>query len=191
MIETLEDVSVLLLYSAMIVYSLSFVFYVVDLANRAGDYYSDERRSRSARVGFGLTVLGWLIHAAATTLRGIEAGRVPWANMYEFALSGTLAIVLIFIITQFWVDLRFLGSLITGLAVLFLGITKLQYYVPIVPLQPALDTYWLVIHIIVAVLACGFFALSFGLSAMQLLRTRYERLEREGVPSKLLSLIHI
>ena len=34
-----------------------------------------------------------------------------------------------------------------------LGVTKINFYVPIVPLPPALDSYWLVIHILVAVLA--------------------------------------
>ena len=42
-----------------------------------------------------LTVLGFLLHLVATILRGIGAERVPFANMYEFALTATLAIVLI------------------------------------------------------------------------------------------------
>jgi len=119
-------------------------------------------------------VLGFLLHAVAAVTRGIGAGRVPFANMYEFALSATLAIVLIFIIVQLFVDLRFLGVLITGMAVLFLGVARVNFYVDIVPLPPALDSYWLVIHITVAVLAVGFLTLSFGLSVLQLLQARRE-----------------
>ena len=100
--------------------------------------------------------------------------------MYEFALTATLAIVGLYLIAQFFVDLRFLGSLVTGLAVLFLGVTKVNYYVEIVPLQPALDTYWLVIHIIVAILAVAFFTLSFGLSVLQLFQTRRENKVKQG-----------
>jgi cytochrome c-type biogenesis protein CcsB len=184
-LDSLEDTSVLLLYSAMIVYSLAFVFYVVDLANRSSSYYKPGRRSRSVRIGFSLTVLAWLLHLGADITRGIGASRVPWANMYEFALTATLAIVFIFIIAQFFVDLRYLGALVTGLTVLFLGISKLKYYVEIVPLQPALDSYWLVVHILVAVLATGFLTLSFGLSVLQLVQTRRERLEKEGESTKL------
>lgn len=172
--ETLEQYSTIALYSAMIVYAIAFVFYVIDLANRSAQTTATDKRSKSANIGFSLTVLGWLLHLGATITRGIGAERVPWANMYEFALTSTLAAVLIFLIVQFFVDLRFLGSLITGLAVLFLGITKVNYYVPIVPLQDALDSYWLVIHILVAVLAVGFFTLSFGLSTMQLMQSRRE-----------------
>ncbi len=137
-------------------------------------------RSRSLRIGFSLTVLGFLLHLGATILRGIGAERVPWANMYEFALTATCAIVLIFLLVQFFVDLRFLGTLVTGLTVLFLGLSKINFYVEIVPLQPALDSYWLVIHILVAVLAVGFLTLSFGLSVLQLLQTRRENRIEDG-----------
>ena len=131
-------------------------------------------RSKTLRIGFSLTVLGFALHLVATVLRGIGAERVPWANMYEFALTATCAIMLIFLLVQLFVDLRFLGTLVTGMAVLFLGITKVNYYVEIVPLQPALDSYWLVIHILVAVLAVAFFTLSFGLSVLQLMQARRE-----------------
>jgi len=170
------------LYSAMIVYAIAFVFYVVDLANRSANVTVQLSRSRAASIGLSLTMLGALFHLAATVLRGIGAERMPWANMYEFALTATLAAVLIFIAVQFVVDIHFLGALVTGLAVLFLGVTKVNYYVPIVPLQDALDTYWLVIHIAVAVLAVGFFTLSFGLSTLQLLQDRREaRLASNGI----------
>ena len=131
-------------------------------------------RSRALRIGFSLTGLGFLLHLAAAIMRGIGAGRVPFANMYEFALTATLAIVLIFLLVQFFVDLRFLGALITGMVVLFLGIAKINFYVAIVPLPPALDSYWLVIHILVAVLAVGFLTLSFGLSVLQLMQALRE-----------------
>lgn len=174
--ETLEHYSGLALTSAVIVYSIALVFFAVDLANRTSDS-AHTGRTRSVNIGFALTVLGFLLHGTATVLRGIAAGRVPWANMYEFSLTATLAAVLIFIVVQVFVDLRFLGALVTGLVVLFLMVTRINYYVPIVPLQDSLNSYWLVIHIIVAVLAVGMFTLSFGLSVLQLLQTRRARIE--------------
>ncbi|QYM77335.1 c-type cytochrome biogenesis protein CcsB [Leucobacter luti] len=139
-------------------------------------------RSRALRIGFSLTVLGFILHLTATVLRGIGAERVPWANMYEFALTATCAIMLIFLLVQFFVDLRFLGTLVTGMAVLFLGITKVNFYVAIVPLQPALDSYWLVIHILVAVLAVAFLTLSFGLSVLQLMQAKRDAKLAAGQP---------
>lgn len=212
MLSQLENLSTVALYSAMIVYAIAFVFYAVDLANRSGDAAVQQgaagaarqgeagsggvatlvrakapaapaKRSRSLRIGFSLTVLGFVLHLGATILRGIGAGRVPWANMYEFALTATCAIMLIFLVVQFFIDLRFLGALVTGMVVLFLGVAKVNYYVAIVPLQPALDSYWLVIHILVAVLSVGFFTLSFGLSVVQLMQTRREARIADDGPS--------
>lgn len=158
---------------------------VATLTRKASNVSAAPRRSRALRIGFALTVVGFAFHLAATIMRGIGAGRVPWANMYEFALTATCSIVLIFLIVQFFVDVRFLGALITGMSVLFLGVTKVNYYVAIVPLQPALDSYWLVIHILVAVLAVGVFTLSFGLSVLQLLQHRRETREMAGEPTGL------
>jgi len=67
---------------------------------------------------------------------------------------------------------------------LFLGVTRVNYYVAVVPLPPALDSYWLVLHIMVAVLATGFFTLSFGLSIAQLMQSRRQNRLAENLPSK-------
>lgn len=184
----------LALYSAMLIYALAFVFFAVDLANRAGaessaatSTASSSKRpkgSRAQRIGFSLTILAFVFHAIATVMRGIEANRVPWSNMYEFALTATLAIVAIYLLVNIWVDIRFVGVFVTGLVLLFLGVTRVNYYVPVVPLPPALDSYWLVIHIIVAVLAVGFFSLAFALSVVQLLQSRRQRRLAANLPSK-------
>ncbi len=173
MFNSLETVSVLSLYSAMVVYALAFAFYTVDLSGRASAIKATTEATRWGRIGYSLTALAWLLHAAAAVMRGIGAERVPWANMYEFALTTTAVIVIVYLVSQFITEMRYLGVLITGLTVLFLGITKVGYYVPIAPLQPALDSYWLLIHIIVAMLAVGFLTLSFGFSVLQLLQTRH------------------
>ena len=54
---------------------------------------SDRPRLVWARIGTSLTVLAFGFHLGGTVTRGIAAGRVPWSNMYEFALMGTLLIV--------------------------------------------------------------------------------------------------
>ncbi|TFD21504.1 c-type cytochrome biogenesis protein CcsB [Cryobacterium sp. TMS1-13-1] len=143
------------------------------IANDAATPYG---RSASLRVGVSLTVLAWALHLAATVLRGIAAERVPWANMYEFAMTGTLLIMTVFLIVLTRADLRFLGTFVTGLVLVLLGIAALRYYVEVAPLPPALQSAWLVIHVFVASLGTGFFALGFALSTVQLLQFRRESL---------------
>jgi len=128
--------------------------------------------NRAARVALALTAVGWVVQVAAIILRGVAAGRVPWANMFEFALMGTGIMVGVFLFAQFWKDLRFLGTFITGLAVLLLGLATTNLYVDVVPLPPALQSAWLVVHVLMAILGTGFFALGAGLSIVQLLQTR-------------------
>ena len=142
-------------------------------------------RSASLRVGVSLTVLAWALHLVAAILRGIAADRVPWANMYEFAMTGTLLIVTVFLIVLTRIDLRFLGTFVSGLILILLGIAALNYYVEVAPLPPALQSVWLVIHVFVASLGTGFFALGFALSFVQLLQSRREERAAEGTPSRL------
>lgn len=134
------------------------------------------RRTRLvwARIGTSLTVLGFLFHLGGDVTRGIAAGRVPWSNMYEFALTGTLLIVAVYLGVLFRYDLRFLGTFITGLVVVLLGGTAIWFYTDIVPLMDPLKSVWLVIHVFVASLATALFALAFGLSVLQLMQARRE-----------------
>jgi cytochrome c-type biogenesis protein CcsB len=145
-------------------------------ARIANDAVAPWGRSPSLRVGVSLTVLAWVLHLAADVLRGVAAGRVPWANMYEFAMTGTLVIVTVFLVVLTRVDLRFLGTFVVGMVLVLLGVATLNYYVDVVPLPPALQSVWLIIHVFVATLATGFFALGFALSVVQLLQSRREGL---------------
>ena len=128
-----------------------------------------------ARIGTALTWLGFLFHVGGDVTRGIAAERVPWSNMYEFALTGTMLIVAVYLMVLFKYDLRFLGTFITGLTVLLLGGATLGFYVGVTPLADPLKSPWLVIHVFVATLATALFALSFGLSVVQLMQSRRER----------------
>jgi cytochrome c-type biogenesis protein CcsB len=130
--------------------------------------------SRFERVAFALTILGWILHVVGTVLRGVAAGRVPWANMFEFSLTASAIIVGVFIFVQLWIDLKFLGAYITGFGLIVLGVGTVNFYVAVVPLPPALQSYWLVIHVFVATLGTAFFAIGGGLSLVQLVQTRRE-----------------
>nr|WP_166781330.1 c-type cytochrome biogenesis protein CcsB [Curtobacterium sp. WW7] len=130
-----------------------------------------QRGSKFERVGMAMTVLALVVHIGAIVLRGIAADRVPWGNMFEFSLTGTGLIIAVFLLVQFWQDLKFLGVFITGLVIILLGIATVNYYVPVRPLVPALESYWLVIHVFVAIAGTGFFALGAGLAVSQLVQT--------------------
>ncbi|HEX7374701.1 MAG TPA: c-type cytochrome biogenesis protein CcsB [Steroidobacteraceae bacterium] len=155
------------------------------ITERVEDRVQQAAASRSLRWGMGLTIAGFVLQVVADVLRGVAAGRVPWANMYEFSLTGTVLIIAVFLGVNVRLDLRFLGSFVTGLVLILLGISVVRYYVAVAPLPPALQSYWLVIHVLVATLATGFFALGFALSAAQLLQARRENRAAHGEPTGL------
>jgi cytochrome c-type biogenesis protein CcsB len=134
------------------------------------------RRSsnRFERVAYALTILGWLLHVGGTVLRGVAAHRVPWANMFEFSLTASAIIVGVFVFVQVWQNLKWLGAYITGFALIVLGFGTVGFYVSVVPLPPALQSYWLIIHVFVATLGTAFFAIGAGLSLAQLVQARRE-----------------
>ncbi len=138
------------------------------------------RGSVFERVAFALTILGWVLHVGGDVLRGVAAHRVPWANMFEFSLTASAIIVGVFIFVQIWQPLKFLGAYITGFVLIVLGFGTVGFYVDVVPLPPALQSYWLVIHVFVATLGTAFFAVGAGLSVVQLIQTRREH---GGLPS--------
>lgn len=137
----------------------------------AGDMkYAGERRA-AARVGVALTVLGVLIHGAGVVTRALGAGRVPWGNMYEFLTTGAFVAVAVFLIALIRRDLRFLGTFVVGLAIIMLVAASVAFWTPVGHLVPALQSYWLIIHVSIAVLSSALFTLTFAMSALQLLQS--------------------
>jgi cytochrome c-type biogenesis protein CcsB len=123
-----------------------------------------------AGIGMSVTWLATALLLVAIVLRGIAAGRAPWANMYEFALVGTFVAVAVFVGVNTRRDVRFLGAFVAGIGVLFLVLAQQQFFVAAMGVQPALQKYWLVIHVGVAICATGIFTVAFVTSVLQLLR---------------------
>jgi cytochrome c-type biogenesis protein CcsB len=70
--------------------------------------------------------------------------------------------------------ISWLGPIVTGFVVIVLGLSILVY-VPAGPLVPALDSYWLALHVSAAAIAGGAFVVGAGASALFLVKDRAER----------------
>jgi cytochrome c-type biogenesis protein CcsB len=136
----------------------------------------DLRAEKWGRIGLALTMLGCALHLAALVTRGLGAdpARVPWGNMYEFTLAGTFGVSVMYLLLLKRYHLRWMGLFVTGFLVVVLMLDVLLLYVPAGPLVPALDSYWLVIHVAAAVIASGAFAVGAIASALFLVKTRAE-----------------
>jgi len=135
---------------------------------------ADRWVGRALGIAMSTTTLGLALHVVGAVLRGVAAGRVPWANMYEFTLIGSLAAVVTFRVLCLRRDVRFLGTIVIGLSVVALGLGLAAFYVPADAVEPALQSYWLVIHVSIATIATGLFTVAVAASTLQLLKDSWE-----------------
>jgi cytochrome c-type biogenesis protein CcsB len=123
---------------------------------------------RAGNIGMSLTWLGTLLLGAAILFRGISAGRVPIGNMYEFSLAAGFAVSLTYCLMSISRDLRWLGLFISIPVLLDLGLALTVLYTDSAQLVPALNSYWLAIHVSAAVLCVGAFTIGAALSGLYL-----------------------
>jgi cytochrome c-type biogenesis protein CcsB len=138
---------------------------------------SAPRRGRAERIGrsaVALTGLAALVHASSLALRGAAIGRVPWANMYEFTSTICFVAVVGWLVVLYRRNgaaaaLPRLGAfvLLPVVVLMFLGGTVL--YAQAAPLIPALNSYWIMIHVCAAATASGILLVSGVASALYLL----------------------
>jgi cytochrome c-type biogenesis protein CcsB len=170
--DGLSQISLLFIYAAMLVYTVSFLSFSWQLTRLS----SDKKKVRAAatkleRVGIALLIVADVFHGVGVVLRGIAASRVPWANMYEFSITGSFIVVTIFLIALKIRDIRLIAAFVSGFNLLILGVATTIFYVRVNPLPPALQSYWLVIHVMVAVLATAFFNIAAALSIAYIFKT--------------------
>jgi cytochrome c-type biogenesis protein CcsB len=133
------------------------------------------RAERIGRMGVSLVVLGALLHLSALLLRGLAADRVPWGNMYEYIMAVTFIAVVTWLVVLKKFSVRHLSGfmLLPVVILMFVGGTAL--YAVAAPVQPALQSYWLWIHVAAAIIASGVFMVPGVASIGYLVRSAHER----------------
>jgi cytochrome c-type biogenesis protein CcsB len=136
-----------------------------------------DRMELFSRVGVALTVVAAFLHFIAVVSRGLASNpvRVPWGNMYEFTLIGTWVVVVGYLLLYRRYSLSWLSPVVTSFVLVTLMIDVLVLYTPVVPLRDALQSPWLIIHVIAAIIATGAFTLGGMCSALYLVKERWQR----------------
>lgn len=139
------------------------------------------RARKAAGIAGTMTWLTGFLLVASIALRGASVHRWPLGNMFEFAVFGSMFTVLAFSIWSTKRDLRWLGLLVTGPVLLTLGLAITVWYTEAAELLPSLKSYWLVIHVTVATLSVGIFAIGASAALIYLLKDSFERSGRASV----------
>ncbi|GAA2039112.1 c-type cytochrome biogenesis protein CcsB [Yaniella flava] len=148
--------------------------------------YTGGIKRPAANIGVAIFVLAMLAHAFAVVARAVAASRAPWGNLYEFMTSGALVISLVYLVFLLRKDLRFVGTFISGVVLLMMIGATIGFPTPVGNVQPALQSWWLITHVSVAVVASGIFALTFSMSVLQLFK---QRAEKRGAPTGFMRLV--
>lgn len=132
------------------------------------------RQADWVRLAVVLNVLGWASHLGVLVTRGMAAGRWPWANMYEFLTAISFAAVTAFIVVMWRYSARFLGAFVMAAAVVALGVANIWLYNSVGPVVPALNSYWIAIHVTAAITATGAFTVAGSATILYLFKAREE-----------------
>ncbi|MBD7920052.1 c-type cytochrome biogenesis protein CcsB [Cellulomonas sp. Sa3CUA2] len=154
-----------------------------DAESRAGATTVASPAGRAAGIARSTLALGTLLLLVAIVLRGVAAGRWPTANMYEFTIVGTFCALVALVVQQRRRPIAFVGVVVSGIAVLGLVLALNTLHVQADAVQPALQRYWLVLHVGVAIIATGISTVAFATTVLQVLRdARDERRSRLEQP---------
>jgi cytochrome c-type biogenesis protein CcsB len=164
--EPLSQVSLLFVSAAMGLLAVALLLFSFQLAKLK----DDSTDTKFEKFGFWILGIATVILGVGVFLRGVAANRVPWANMYEFSISAALMILTVYLVSLSVRDLRYIATFITGFTLVTLFAAVSLFYVEVKTLMPALQSYWLVIHVVVAILAVGFYAVAAGFHIFYLIK---------------------
>ena len=141
--------------------------------------YLISHRESVGIIGRNVIFGGLVIHTVTILVRWFEAGRFPATNLHEsLALLSWLTVV-IYGALFYKYRLMVLGAFLAPLALFFVVIASLMP-AEIVPLSPVLETYWLPVHVTLAVLGNAFFALASLFGVMYLIQDHYLKSRKLG-----------
>jgi cytochrome c-type biogenesis protein CcsB len=127
------------------------------------------------RVGVALSSVAVAAHLTAVITRGLAVHRAPWGNMYEFVTALTCVAAIFFLFVMIRYRAWSLGVFVMGAVVVALGLAETLIYTAAGQLVPALQSYWLDIHVTAMTLATGIFFVAAVLGTVYLIVDRYTR----------------
>ncbi len=129
--------------------------------------------------GSVIAYAGFLIQTVAIGLRWKESydmgvGHAPLSNLYESVVFFSWTIILIFAFIDIKYKYRVVGAFVVPFALLGMAWAQLGMSSGIEPLVPALQSNWLLYHVVTCFLGYAAFAVACGISIMYIIKAKYE-----------------
>ena len=144
------------------VYLAATLFFVIYIVNR---------NEGIGKAGTGILIIGLLVHTASLVVRAVAAERPPFLDLYEYVLSLTWGLVIVYLVVAWRIKNRNLGAFVAPLLTIF-AFLALRLPTDVHTTMPALRSAWRVPHIATAIFAYASFAVAFGMAIMYLIKER-------------------
>jgi cytochrome c-type biogenesis protein CcsB len=159
-----------------VLYDVALTAYIV--ATAAALAYLVGRRDGFWRVATLFTLAGWVCHTVALAVRGVELGRPPLQTLPE-AVSVVIWAAVLF---ELWAERQYrvkvLGAFVLPV-VLLLGLALPSGLRSLV-LGPRIQSAWVWVHVVLALLGLGALVLNFAGAVMYVLQERQLKGRRPG-----------
>ena len=126
-----------------------------------------------------VTFIGFLLNTIGIGLRWYESyqmgiGHAPLSNMYESLVFFAWSIIIFYLIMEFIYKNRVIGVFVVPFAFASMAYASIsaEFGKEITPLLPALQSNWLVAHVITCFVAYAAFAIACGTGIMYLVKMR-------------------
>ncbi len=137
------------------------------------------RRDTPARIAFWTGLAGVVLNTVGILLRWQESydlgiGHVPLSDQYESLVFFSWTTMVVYLVIERQYKVRALGAFITSFATLamaYASFSTKQGYQLISPLLPALQSNWLIAHVVTCFLGYAGFAMAFGLAIIFLIKS--------------------
>ena len=142
---------------------------------------------RAPKIGPAATtaaILAFLVNTAGIGLRWVEShqmgiGYAPLTNMYESLVFFAWSIAIFYLGLEYFYKNRFLGAFAMPFAALAMILAEMKNPA-ISPLVPALQSNWLIAHVVTCFIGYAAFAVACGFGVMYLLKNREKSKDRAG-----------
>lgn len=151
------------------IYFASFVLYLFRLIT--GKEFWGRAASFLVWMGFTAQTIAILLRWKTSYSLGI--GHIPLANLYESMIFFAWAIILIYLIIEWRIKSKIIGVFVVPIAFLAMAYASISPDVNnrIEPLIPALQSNWLVSHVVTCFMGYAAFAVAFGCGLIYLLKS--------------------
>jgi len=144
-------------------------------------------------IGSLIAYAGLAMQTTAIGLRWKESydmgvGHAPLSNLYESIVFFSWTIILIYMFIDLKYKYRIIGAFVVPFALFGMAWAQLGMNTGIEPLVPALQSNWLLYHVITCFLGYAAFAVACGISIMYLLKANHEEANGADPAGGLMSL---